>query len=144
MAPGMSESLTVEFCPTEHRYYYDCIRVHSEEANLLIPLHAYPVMNEVKFPSRIDFGRCQVGELHVKEVNITCKVPIDFEYEIRARGGDGDLQFEVDGMEGTVPANGTATVTIQYQPSKLATASMELEVTRAAAALAGDSDTCGL
>jgi hypothetical protein len=47
MAPGMSEVITIEFCPTEVRYFYDCVRIHNEDENLLVPIHAYPVMNEV-------------------------------------------------------------------------------------------------
>jgi hypothetical protein len=42
--------------------------------NLLIPLHAYPVMNETKFPTRIDFGKCAVGEVVTKRVKMECKV----------------------------------------------------------------------
>lgn len=126
IAPGLSEEITLEFCPTEHRYYYDCIRIHSEEENLLVPIHAYPVMNEIKFPSRVDFGSCQVGELHVKEIHISCKVPIDFEYEIVVL--KDSHQFHVSDMKGVVPANGTSIVTVQYQPSQLATAAMEVEV----------------
>lgn len=126
IAPGLSEDITIEFCPTEHRYYYDCIRIHSEEENLLVPIHAYPVMNDIKFPAAIDFGKCQVGELHVKEVHISCKVPIDFEYEVIVR--QDNRQFHVSDTRGVVPANGVSTVTVQYQPSELATAVMELEV----------------
>ena len=38
------------------RYYYDCIRVHCDGGNLLIPIHAYPIINEVIFPRELDFG----------------------------------------------------------------------------------------
>ena len=30
LAPGMTEEVAVEFCPTQYRYYYDCVRVHCE------------------------------------------------------------------------------------------------------------------
>lgn len=43
MAPGSSEVISVDFHPREHRYHYDCIRLHTDSENLLIPLHAYPV-----------------------------------------------------------------------------------------------------
>ena len=44
--------------------------------NLLIPLHAYPVMNETKFPSRIDFGKCAVGAVVSRKVKMDCKVGV--------------------------------------------------------------------
>ena len=58
IAPGMDEELFIEFRATDWRYYYDCIRVHSAWENLLVPIHAYPVMNDVIFPPRVDFGCC--------------------------------------------------------------------------------------
>lgn len=27
---GLDEEVVVEFCPQQYRYYYDCVRVHSE------------------------------------------------------------------------------------------------------------------
>ncbi|CAN0539597.1 unnamed protein product, partial [Ectocarpus sp. 8 AP-2014] len=43
VAPGSSEVITVDFHPREHRYHYDCLRLHTDSENLLVPLHAYPV-----------------------------------------------------------------------------------------------------
>ena len=30
VAPGMSEEILIEFTPNDLRYYYDCVRLHSE------------------------------------------------------------------------------------------------------------------
>ena len=30
------EVITIEFCPTEVRYFYDCVRIHNEDENLLV------------------------------------------------------------------------------------------------------------
>ena len=35
---------------------------------MLVPIHAYPIMNETKFPGRIDFGKCAIGETYTKYV----------------------------------------------------------------------------
>jgi hypothetical protein len=84
LAPGVSEPITVVFTPKDGvRYYYDCVRVHAEGApGLVLPVHAYPVMNEVAFPKVVDFGLRAVGETHEKTVTMTCTAPIAFEFEL--------------------------------------------------------------
>ncbi len=51
-----------------HRYYFDCVRVHTADEQLQIPIHAYPVMsrdiNQEIFPRVIDFGICAIGTTH--------------------------------------------------------------------------------
>ena len=60
----MSEEIYIHFTPTEYKYHYDCIRIHTQAQNLLIPIHAFPTMTSKKpvFPTRIDLGTKEVGE----------------------------------------------------------------------------------
>lgn len=126
LAPGLAEEITVEFIPEQWRYYYDCLRIHCEPENLLIPIHSYPVMNETKFPSRIDFGKCALSEKHTKRVKIECKVPIEFEFQIREV--KSNPCFSVDPMSGTVPAHGHVLVEVTFFPTMLRTEELKLEV----------------
>ncbi len=60
--------LNVELTSTEYRYYYDVIRVHCESgANLLVPIHGYPVAGDVQIPANIDLGVCPLNETKVCE-----------------------------------------------------------------------------
>jgi hypothetical protein len=44
----MAESLIIDFAPQAHRYHYDALRVLCDDGEtLLIPIHAYPIMNKV-------------------------------------------------------------------------------------------------
>lgn len=50
----------------ENRYYYDAIKINSENDTLLIPIHAYPALNRDNirevFPRLIDFGITEIGQ----------------------------------------------------------------------------------
>ena len=154
LAPGASETITVAFTPMDGvRYYYDCCRVHAEAVpGLVLPVHAYPVMNEVSFPKSIDFGACVVGETRTRKVAMTCAAPIAFEYELIRRdektsrtvndpgvrrkqrwrdkdsGDKASACFSVTPSFGIVPAEGSATVSVTFSPTTAATATLELEV----------------
>ena len=82
IAPGMSEDVTILFEATAFRYHYDCIRVHCEGENILIPIHAYPVANEVCFPKSLTIGPASIGEVTREVIKMECKVPIQFEYNL--------------------------------------------------------------
>ena len=127
LAPGVSEAITVAFTPKDGvRYYYDCVRVHAEGApGLVLPVHAYPVMNEVAFPRVIDFGLRATGETHEKTVTMTCTAPIAFEYELIP---SKETCFSVTPASGIVPAEGRASIAVAFSPSVAATSTLELEV----------------
>jgi hypothetical protein len=51
---GVSEDIYIMFTPTSvnshdplsaYKYYYDTIRIHCEGDKILIPIHAFPVIN---------------------------------------------------------------------------------------------------
>eukprot|EP00200_Dunaliella_tertiolecta_P013188 CAMPEP_0202393904 /NCGR_PEP_ID=MMETSP1127-20130417/93151_1 /ASSEMBLY_ACC=CAM_ASM_000462 /TAXON_ID=3047 /ORGANISM="Dunaliella tertiolecta, Strain CCMP1320" /LENGTH=500 /DNA_ID=CAMNT_0048996499 /DNA_START=1421 /DNA_END=2920 /DNA_ORIENTATION=- len=126
LAPGMAEVITVEFSPTEYRYYHDSVRIHSEGGNLLVPLHGYPIMNETKFPKRIDFNKVPLGDCATKRVKMECKVPIEFEYAIKVV--QPNPAFKVEPLAGVVPAHGHTSIAISFEPLGLTTEEMVLEV----------------
>lgn len=76
----ISEDVYIQFTPDTYQYYYDCVRIHCEGDNLLIPIHAYPVINNKKdllLPKFVDMGHSSK-----KSLTIDCISPVSFEYQI--------------------------------------------------------------
>eukprot|EP00941_MAST-03F_sp_MAST-3F-sp1_P001125 g1125.t1 len=126
IAPGMVEEFLVEFTPTEWKYYYDCVRFHCHDENILVPIHGYPVMNDVLFPRDINMGRCPLGITTERVIPLECKVPIQFEFEFTIEEEHPD--FEVVPMKGIVPANGAIGIKIRFHPLKLSTVQTKLRL----------------
>eukprot|EP00960_Hanusia_phi_P045297 757153-Hanusia_phi.AAC.7 len=143
ISPGMSEKIFVQFSPTELRYYHDAIRIHCDGENLLIPLHAYPTISPsvslpsaplppgsgdefVFFPKQIDFGMCLLAQQHERVLPITSHVPLEFDFSIRVMSAHPDMQVEP--LQGTVPPLGQVEVLLIYNPTRMVTAEMILEI----------------
>ena len=130
VAPGMAEEVELIFTPTEWRYYYDCLRIHSEgQENLLVPIHGYPVIEGLaeSFPQAMDFGAVPVGRRAVQSIDLNCAVPVNFEYECELL--DPVAEFGVIGaMAGVVPALGRLSIEVAFSPTRFATLSARLRV----------------
>lgn len=68
---GIAEDIYVQFTPNdEQKYFYDAIRIHCEGDKILIPIHAFPVINSKKdqvFPTYLDMGKhLRVGESYTE------------------------------------------------------------------------------
>jgi hypothetical protein len=128
VAPGMGETVYVQFTPSEWRYYYDCMRLLCPNGNMNVPIHAYPVMNENEryLPSVLDLGKCPLGETLVKKVELECTVPVVFEFEFRFSEAHKDIQIEP--MAGEILGNSRRSIEISYTPSDASTAVSEVEL----------------
>lgn len=136
VSAGLGEELIVTFKPTAFQYHYDCIQVRCEEVayasntdtvllgKCLIPIHAYPVLNEVKFPTRMDFGVVPLGDIGRKHFDLSCSVPIEFEYELEL--AKMHPSFTIFPLRGRIPANGAARIELEFRPLLYATASAEI------------------
>lgn len=127
LIPGTAEEVQILFTPSEYRYYYDCIRVHGQnDENILVPIHAYPVVGEVQLPSLVDMGTCPLAETKVKKFSLSCSVPIDFEFSVNVV--TPHPFFAVVPEHGTIPAKGTTEVCVAFTPQNYTTSTMVFEL----------------
>ena len=128
VAPGLSRDFIVTFAPAPGalRYHYCSISVRGEWGVLSIPVHAYPVASEFKFPKRIDMGRVALLDAAERRLALTAGVPIDFDFSIDVKVPHCDISIEP--TSGTIPAGGSLDVIVTYAPSTLSTASCDIVV----------------
>ncbi|XP_062604429.1 cilia- and flagella-associated protein 221-like isoform X2 [Saccostrea cucullata] len=128
LVPGLTIDCTIEFSPDEWRYYYDCIRINCPgEENLVIPIHAYPVMSTRDFPTQFNFPPVPVGHKMTQLFPLRCEGPVDFEYQLIYV--QPHPSFTVHPMSGIIPAHGQTEVSVTFAPLEFQTALMKIQLT---------------
>uniref|UniRef100_A0A3Q2PWD2 Cilia and flagella associated protein 221 n=1 Tax=Fundulus heteroclitus TaxID=8078 RepID=A0A3Q2PWD2_FUNHE len=127
LIPGLAYTLKVAFCPAEWRYFYDCVRVHCKgEDNLLIPVHAYPVIDDLHIPPRIDLSAVPLGQSVRHAIPLRCSCPIDFEFQVYVI--QPHEAFSIHPLIGVIPANGEAKITVTFSPVRYETSQFTFQL----------------
>ncbi|XP_023251162.1 cilia- and flagella-associated protein 221 [Seriola lalandi dorsalis] len=127
LIPGLAYTLKVRFCPDEWRYFYDCIRVHCKgEENLLIPVHAYPVIDDLRIPPRIDLSAVPLGQSVTHAIPLRCSCPIDFEFQVYVI--QPHEAFSIHPLSGVIPANGEVKLTVTFSPFQYETSQVTIQL----------------
>ncbi|XP_056586967.1 cilia- and flagella-associated protein 221 [Triplophysa dalaica] len=127
LVPGLAYTITVNFHPDEWRYFCDDIRIHCEaEENLLVPVHAYPVINDLHIPSHISLPPVPLGQSISHVIPLKCSCPIDFEFQVHCL--QPHEAFTVRPLSGIIPANGKTELRVTFTPVRYCTADITLQL----------------
>ena len=128
---GLAETIVIQFMPNEYKYYYDFIQVYGEEnEKLIIPIHAFPVMNINKYPKYIpryiNFDSVIINHSSTKEINLKNLISsASFEYEFVPIKTCNEIILNP--LYGEIKESSEVNISISFNPHKYGTFISEYE-----------------
>jgi hypothetical protein len=117
VSAGIAETVMVSFKPADLRYYADSIKVHCAGRNLVVPIHAYPALDDVPIPPAIDFGVCELGTRVERLIEMRSSSRVAFEFRVEVLEAHGEV--DVAPLTGIVPPGGEQHICVGYTPDTL-------------------------
>lgn len=97
-----------------------------QDGGLQIPLHAYPCSGSPPVPKHLDLGHVPLGETAMQQLQLKCSTGVAFDYSITVL--QHNKHFTIAPLSGTIPAHGTAAVTVTFTATKYSTEHLQLHV----------------
>ncbi|XP_059904858.1 cilia- and flagella-associated protein 221 isoform X2 [Gadus macrocephalus] len=129
LIPGLAYTVKVHFCPDQWRYFYDCLRIHCKgEEALLIPVHAYPVIDDLCIPPHIHLPSIPLGHSVSHSLPLRCSCPADLEVEFQVHVIQPHQAFQVQPLAGSIPASGEVVITVTFRPLEYGTSQVTIQL----------------
>jgi len=127
---GTILKIELKFLPDKWDYFHDFIRIFcSDKDHLVVPIHAFPVIDTSEFPKNISFSVSgkSLGQTFTRKINIHSKCPINFQFQILIL--QSHPSFSVTPSSGEILGNSSSQILITYHPTEYMTSYMKLQLT---------------